>query len=62
MFFMGVLEDVKCSRPDTWRTGSTLISWMTLFEPKEDILKFYIAIFIRSVSEGGPSNEVLGGC
>ena len=35
----GYLEDVEGSWPETWRTGSSLISWMTLFDPKEDTVK-----------------------
>ena len=33
------VEDVEGSRLDTLRKGSSLMSWMMLFYPKEDTLK-----------------------
>ena len=35
----GYLEEVEGSWPETWRIESSLMSWMTLFEPNEDTLK-----------------------
>ena len=35
----GYLEDVDGSWPETWRSGSSLTSWMMMFDPKEDTLK-----------------------
>ena len=35
----GYLEDAEGSWQETWRTGSSLLSWMTLVEPKDHILK-----------------------
>ena len=35
----GDLEDIEGSWQETWRTGSSLMSWMTLFDPKDHILK-----------------------
>ena len=35
----GYLEDVNGSWPETWRSGSSLTSWMMMFDPKEDTLK-----------------------
>ena len=47
---------------DTWMTGSYLISWITLFDPKANTLKLCINIFIRTVSRiGGSFTGVLGG-
>ena len=37
---MGDLEDVEGYWLETWRTGSSLISWMVLLYPKEDTLTF----------------------
>ena len=51
----GVLEDVEDSWPETWRTESSLISWMILFYPKEDTLKISCWYLIRSVSGRGGS-------
>ena len=36
----GYLEDVECSREETWSTGKSITSLMTLFDPKEDTLIF----------------------
>ena len=46
----GYLVDVEGSWQETWKTGSSFMSWMTLFALKEDTLKFHSDIFIRSVS------------
>ena len=35
----GYLEEVEGSLPDTLRTGSLLMSWMTLVDQKDYILK-----------------------
>ena len=35
------LEDLEGSWQETWRTGSFLMAWMTMFDPKEDTLKFW---------------------
>ena len=35
----GNLEDIEGSWLETWRTGSSLMSWMPLFDPKDHILK-----------------------
>ena len=35
----GDLEDIEGSWQETWRTGSSLMSWMTFFDPKDHILK-----------------------
>ena len=35
----GYLEDVEGSWQETWRTRSSLMSWRTMFDPKEDTLK-----------------------
>ena len=35
----GYLEDDESSCPETWRTWSSLMSWIILFYPKEDTLK-----------------------
>ena len=46
----GYLEDVEGSRPETWRTGSSLMLWMYLVDPKDDILKVschYIVFLLR---------------
>ena len=50
-FFMGVLgEDIEGSWQDAWMTGSSMMSWITLFDPKENTLKASCYIFIISVS------------
>ena len=35
----GYLEDFERSRLETLRTGSSLISWINMVDPKEDTLK-----------------------
>ena len=35
----GYLENIEVSGQDTWMTGSSLMSWITLFDPREDTLK-----------------------
>ena len=35
----GYLEDIEGSWPVTWRTGSSLMLWMYLVDPKDHILK-----------------------
>ena len=45
----GYLEDVEGSWLETWRTGTSLMSWMTLVDPKDPILKVschYLYLFI----------------
>ena len=37
----GDLEDIEGSWQETWRTGSSMMSWMMFFYPKEDTLKFF---------------------
>ena len=36
----GYLEDIEGSRQETWRTGSSLTTWMTLVHLKNHILKY----------------------
>ena len=54
----GYLEDFECSWLDTWRTGSSLMSWMILFYAKGISWKFCVDIFIRSVSRRGGQQRV----
>ena len=35
----GYFEDIEGSWPATWRTGSSLMSWMILFDTKGETLK-----------------------
>ena len=48
-----VLEDVECSWSETWRTGSSLISWMMFFTLRKIPWKLAVDISIRSVSGMG---------
>ena len=49
----GYLEEIEGFWQETWMTGSSKMSWMTLFDPKKIPWKFCIDIFIRSVSKNG---------
>ena len=58
----GYLEDVEGSWPETWRTGSSLMSWMTFFEPNEDTLKISCwYLYWKCVRKGESRRGVLGG-
>ena len=46
----GYLEDVEGSWPETWRTGSSLTTWMTLGDPKDLILKVLsLSLFLAEI-------------
>ena len=50
----GYLEDVEGFWPETWRTGSSLMSWMIMFYPKEDTLKVLCwYLYWKYVKNGG---------
>ena len=60
--FMWVLEDVEGSWQETWRTGSALMSWKYLVDPKHDILKVLCWYFDRKCVKNRESFIwVLGG-
>ena len=40
----GYLEDLEGFRQNMWRRGLSLMSYMVLFDPEEDPLKFCIGI------------------
>ena len=59
----GDLEDIQGSWRETWRTGSSLMSWMMFFYPKEYILKklcWYVCG--KYVRKGGSKREVFWEC
>ena len=59
----GYLKNVECSWLETLRTGSSLKSWMTLFDPKEDTLKVLCwYLYYKCVKNGGSLIAVLRGC
>ena len=59
----GYLEDVEGFWPETWRTGSSLMSWRILFYPKEDTLKVSCwYLYHKCVRNGGVRRGLLGGC
>ena len=56
------VEDVEGSGLDTLRKGSSLMSWMMLFYPKEDILKVSFGyVYLKCFRNGGSRIEVLEG-
>ena len=59
----GYLEDIEGSWTETWRTWSSLMSWMILFYPQEDTLKVSCwYLYWKCVKNGGSRRGVLGGC
>ena len=58
----GYLEEFDIFWVETWRTGSSLASLMTLVDPKEETLKtFMFHLYGKCVENGGSRSDVLGG-
>ena len=53
----GYLEDIDGSWQETWRTGSSWMSWMVFFTLRKIPRKFCVDILIRSVSGRGGQEE-----
>ena len=61
--FMGVLGGHWGFLTRDWRTWSSLMSWMILFYPKKDTLKFSCwYLYKKCVKNGGSFMGVLGEC
>ena len=57
------LEDIEGSWPETWRTGSFMMVWRYLVDPKDHILKVLCwYLYGKCVRNGMSRRVILGGC